>query len=109
MANVFGTGAIAVNPIVVDTAWAAGSPPAGLTAIAQGGPQKFRRIVWEGATTIGNTVTITDQNSNVLFNVVASVANAQVTLWEDAVFPYTFKQSNWAVTVISSGKLLFYK
>lgn len=109
MANQFGTGAVAVNPIVVDTVWVAGTNPAALTAIAPGGPQKFRRIIWTAPTTIGHICTITDNNGAVLFSDVCSVANQDVPLWTDAAFPYTMKQSNWAVTVLGSGKVYFYK
>lgn len=109
MPNQFGTGAIATNPIIVDTVWAAGSPPAGLTAIAQGGPQKFRRIVWTAPTTIGHVCTITDQNGLVIISEVCQTANASVVLWNDAANPLTLKQSNWAVTVLGSGKVYFEK
>jgi hypothetical protein len=108
MANAFGTGAVAVNPIVVDTAWAVGAIPAALTAIAPGGPQWFRRIVWTGATAAG-TLVVADINSNVLFTEICPVTGQDIVLWQNDASPYKMKQSNWAVTTISSGKLLFYK
>jgi len=109
LANKFdnGTTGIAVNPIVIDTAFAA--VPAALTAIAQGGRQAFKRIVWTVPAATTDTLSITDINGNVLFNEKCSVAGQDVLLWDDAVNPYLFKQSQWLVPTIGSGKLLLYK
>jgi hypothetical protein len=103
MANVF-TG----NPFVVDTAWTAGTIPAGLTAQSGNGPQTFRKIVWSGGTA-ADVLTITDINGNVLFSEVCPVTGQDVVLWDNNATKYTLKQSQWVVTSIPHGKLLLYK
>lgn len=104
MANIFSQ-----NPFVVDTTWTTGTIPAGLTAVAGGGPQAFTKIVWTGGTA-ADVCTITDAFGNLLFNEVCPVTGQDMVLWDSAGGKkYTFKQSLWVVSSIPHGKLLFYK
>lgn len=109
MSNIFGTNGIAVNPFVIDTPWAVGAIPAALTALLGAAPQRFRRIVWTSPAATTDTLVIQDISSNILFNEKCSVVGQDVVLWDNNSNPYTFKQSQWAVTTIGSGKLLLYK
>lgn len=109
MANLFGTNGIALNPFVLDTPWTAGTIPPALTALAGAAPQRFRRIVWTAPVTAGDALVITDINGSILFNEKCSLANQDVVLWDNNANPYTFKQSQWVLTTIASGKLLLYK
>lgn len=103
MANVF-----AQNPIIVDTAWTAGTIPAALTSQAGNGPQLFSKIVWTGGTA-ADVLTITDINGNVIFSEVCPVTGQDVVLWDNNGKKFPLKQSQWVVTAIPHGKLLLYK
>lgn len=104
MANLFNQ-----NPMILDTTWTANTIPAGLTAIKNGPPQSFTRIVWVGPANAGDKVTITDINGNVLLAGVASAPNALVELWDKEEQRYTLKQSQWVLSVRDSGQIYLYK
>jgi hypothetical protein len=105
MANIFNQ-----NPIVLDTVWAAGSPPAGLQALKS--PSEFKQIIWNAAA-VGDTITFADQNGLTLLSWTANVAGANV-LWNDAKQPKRWPQPDstgrgWALTQKSSGSVQLYK
>lgn len=111
MANIFkNSNGFAVNPIVIDTVWTAGTIPADLTTISSGGPQRFRRIVWTNPITPAtDTLVIQDISGNTLFSEVCAVAHQDIVLWDNSRSPYAMKQGQWVVSTIGSGKLLLYK
>ena len=103
MANIFNQ-----NPIILDTSWTKTTIPAALTAIANAGPQIFRRIVWQGGTA-GDTILFFDIDGNTILQGTCGVTDEDVLLWDNAGgSPFPFKQSQWGVT-IPTGVVSLYK
>ena len=110
MSNIFSQ-----DPLILDTVWGPGQSPvvAVPTALTNGTVynQTFRRIVWVDPTSAGDQCEITDQNGNIILNTYASVAHADVVLWDagDTRRSLVLKQGLWNLNILGSGKLYLYR
>lgn len=104
MANLFNG-----SPVILDTAWTAGTIPAALTAMFI---QEFSLIKLVNPAAAGDEVKITDINGNILFDEFASVAHQDVVLWDAATAgrKYVFKHGLWVLlTLTATDKVYLWK